>query len=149
MELDMTQTYSAKPGEVERKWWVVDAKGQTLGRMATQIANVIRGKNKPQFTPHVDTGDFVIVINSDKIEMTGAKWSQKKYHRHSRYFGSMKSMTAEAQRQKDSTFIITEAVKGMLPKNKLARTLITKLKVYTAAEHPHAKQKPEALTLTK
>lgn len=141
------KTYSAKNGEIERKWWVVDAKGKTLGRMATEIANVLRGKNKPVFTPHVDTGDFVIVINSDQVEMSGSKWQDKKYYRHSRYFGGIKSLTAEQQRQKDSTFIITEAVKGMLPKNKLSRELIKKLKVYTGGEHPHGIQKPEALTL--
>lgn len=142
------KTYSAKAGEVERKWWIVDAKGQTLGRMATQIAGVLRGKNKPQFTPHVDTGDFVIVINSDKIEMSGNKWKEKEYFRHSRFFGGLKSLTAEQQKEKDPTFIITEAVKGMLPKNKLSRELIMKLKVYAGAEHPHAIQKPEALTIT-
>lgn len=143
------KTYSAKTGEVKRNWWVVDAKGQTLGRMATQIATLLRGKNKPQFTPHVDTGDFVVVINSDHIQLSGAKWTDKKYYSHSRYFGGIKSLSAAEQREKDSTFIVTEAVKGMLPKNKLSRDLIKKLKVYTAAEHPHALQKPEALTLTK
>ncbi len=142
------RTYSAKNGEIERKWWIVDAKGQTLGRMATQIAQVLRGKNKPVFTPHVDTGDFVVVINSDLIEMTGNKWDEKTYYRHSRYFGSLKSLSAKEQRIKDSTFIITEAVKGMLPKNKLARGLIAKLKVYTGNEHPHAVQKPSALSFS-
>ena len=140
-------TYNAKPGEIQRKWWIVDAKGKTLGRMATQIANVLRGKNKPEFTPHVDTGDFVIVINSDGIEMSGKKWQDKNYIRHSRYFGGLKSVTAEQQRSKDSTHIITEAVKGMLPKNKLARDLLGKLKVYTGPVHPHAVQRPETLTL--
>ena len=141
------KTYNAKQGEVQRRWWIVDAKGKTLGRMATHIANILRGKNKPEFTPHVDTGDFVVVINSDLIEMTGNKWLDKNYYRHSRFFGSLKSLTAEQQKQKDSTFIITEAVRGMLPKNKLSRDLIKKLKVYTGAEHPHAIQKPEALNI--
>jgi large subunit ribosomal protein L13 len=141
------RTYNAKPGEIERKWWIVDVKGKTLGRVATQIANILRGKNKPSFTPHVDTGDFVVVLNSDQIEMSGSKWQDKKYYRHSRFFGSLKSLTAEQQRKKDSTFIIKEAVEGMLPNNKLARDLIKKLKVYTGGEHPHAIQKPEALTL--
>ena len=132
---------------IDRKWWLVDAKDQTLGRMATQIAMLIRGKMKPTFTPHVDTGDFVVVVNSDKLKMSGNKWQEKIYYRHSRYFGGLKSLTAEAQKEKDSTFIVTEAVRGMLPKNKLARDLIKKLKVYTGADHPHAIQKPEALTL--
>ncbi|MCB0349842.1 MAG: 50S ribosomal protein L13 [Bdellovibrionales bacterium] len=141
------KTYNAKKGEVERKWWIVDAKGLTLGRMSTEIANVLRGKNKPVYTPHVDTGDFIIVINSDHVEMTGAKWQDKVYYRHSRYFGGLKSLTAEQQRTKDSTFIITEAVKGMLPKNKLSSDIINKLKVYPGAQHPHAIQKPQALTI--
>jgi large subunit ribosomal protein L13 len=141
------RTYNAKNGEVERKWWVVDANGKTLGRMATEIANILRGKHKPQFTPHVDTGDFVIVVNSDGVQLSGAKWQDKSYYRHSRYFGSLKSLSADQQREKDSTFIITEAVEGMLPNNKLSRELIKKLKVYAGAEHPHAIQKPEALTL--
>jgi len=140
------RTYNAKAGEVERKWWLVDASGKTLGRMATEIATLLRGKNKPQFTPHVDTGDFVIVINSDQVHMSGTKWQDKKYFRHSRHFGGLKSLTAEQQRQKDSTFIVTEAVSGMLPKNKLSRTLIKKLKVYAGSEHPHGVQKPEALS---
>lgn len=140
------KTYNAKNGEIERSWWIVDAKGQTLGRMATEIANILRGKNKPVFTPHVDTGDFVIVINSDHVEMSGSKWQDKQYFRHSRFFGGLKSLTADQQRQKDSTFIITEAVKGMLPKNKLSRQLIKKLKVYAKTEHPHGIQKPKALT---
>lgn len=142
------KTYNAKAGEIERKWWIVDAKGKTLGRMSTEIANVLRGKNKPQFTHHVDTGDFVVVINSDQVELTGSKWQDKTYYRHSRYFGGIKSLSAEQQRDKDSTFIITEAVSGMLPKNKLSRDLIKKLKVYTGSEHPHAVQKPEALSLS-
>jgi large subunit ribosomal protein L13 len=141
------KTWTAKPGEVERKWWVVDAKGQTLGRLATQISNVLRGKNKPQFTPHVDTGDFVVVINCDKIEMTGKKWSEKMYYRHSRYFGSLKSLTADELRDKSPGEIIRFAVQGMLPNNKLANQLIKKLKTYGGAEHPHAKQKPMAMPL--
>lgn len=143
------RTYSAKNGEIERKWWVVDAKGQVLGRIATEIAKVLRGKTKPTFTPHADTGDFVVVINSDLVELSGNKWDDKTYYRHSRYFGGIKSLSAQEQRSKDSTFIITEAVKGMLPKNKLSRDLIGKLKVYTGAEHPHAIQKPSALSFNK
>jgi large subunit ribosomal protein L13 len=139
------KTFNAKTGEVDRKWWIVDASGQTLGRMATQIATVLRGKDKAIFTPHVDTGDFVIVINSDKIKMTGKKWTDKKYYRHSRFFGSLKSLTAEELHQKDSTQIISFAVEGMLPNNKLASALLKKLKVYKGAEHPHNTQKPETL----
>lgn len=151
------RTWTAKKGvvvddeniRVDRKWWVVDAKGQTLGRLATQLATLLRGKHKPVFTPHVDTGDFVIVINSDHIEMSGNKWAEKRYYRHSRYFGGLKSLTAAEQKEKDSTFIIKEAVEGMLPNNKLARDLIKKLNVYAGGEHPHAQQKPEAFTLAK
>ncbi len=151
------RTWNAKKGvktdeeniTVERKWWVIDAKGQTLGRMATQIATLLRGKHKPTFTPHVDTGDFVIVVNSDKVELSGNKWSEKLYYRHSRYFGGLKSLTAGEQKEKDSTFIIKEAVEGMLPNNKLAGDLLHKLNVYAGAEHPHQQQKPEAYTLAK
>ena len=149
------KTWTAKKGitndgevTVDRKWWLIDAKGQTLGRLATQIALIIRGKTKPTFTPHVDTGDQVVVINSDQIKMTGKKWQEKLYYRHSRYFGGIKSLTAEQQKEKDSTFMITEAVRGMLPKNKLSRDLIKKLKVYRGAEHPHVSQRPEALTIS-
>jgi large subunit ribosomal protein L13 len=149
------RTWNAKKGVVEdenkvivhRKWWVVDAKGQTLGRLATQLATLLRGKHKPTFTPNVDVGDFVIVINSDHVNMTGKKWQEKLYYRHSRYFGGIKSLTASEQREKDSTFIIKESVEGMLPNNKLARSLIAKLNVYAGPEHPHAQQKPEAYTL--
>ncbi len=150
------KTWVAKKGvkndgevTVEQKWWLVDAKDQTLGRLATQVAMVIRGKTKPSFTPHVDTGDFVVVINSDQIQMSGKKWQEKLYYRHSRYFGGIKSLTAQEQKEKDSTFIVTEAVRGMLPKNKLSRNLIKKLKVYRGTEHPHARQKPEALTISR
>lgn len=141
------KTWSAKPGEVERKWWLVDASGKTLGRMATEIAKVLRGKNKPQFTPHVDAGDFVVVVNADKIAMSGNKWDEKSYYRHSRYFGSLKELSAAQLRQKDSAMIVTEAVQGMLPKNKLSKQLIQKMKVYAGAEHPHSAQKPEALNI--
>lgn len=141
------KTWNAKPGEVERKWWIVDAADKTLGRMASEIAKVIRGKNKPQFTPHVDTGDFVVVINSEKIRMTGNKWLHEKYFRRSRYIGSLKELTAQQMLAKDPTFIIHNAVAGMLPKTKLGRQLITKLKVYKGSAHPHQAQRPEALNL--
>ena len=120
-----------------------------LGRLATQVANILRGKNLPTFTPNADIGGFVVVINSDKIEMTGNKWDTKKYYRHSRYFGSLKEKTAEQVRENNSDFIISEAVRGMLPVNKLSKSLITKLKVYTGPEHPHVAQKPEAYTIQK
>ncbi len=141
------KTWNAKTEETDRKWFVVDASGQRLGRMATHIANILRGKNLPTYTPHADAGGFVVVINSDKIEMTGDKWNTKKYYRHSRWFGSLKEKSAEQMRQDDSTFIVSEAVRGMLPVNKLSKTLITKLKVYTGADHPHDAQKPEAFTI--
>ena len=142
------KTWIAKPEEVDRKWWVVDAEGQTIGRIATQIANKLRGKDKPEYTPHVDTGDFVVVINSDKVRFSrDVKALQKKYYSHSRHFGSLKEITAEKLLQKDSTQVVANAVRGMLPKNKLARKQLKKLKVYTGAEHPHGAQKPQALTL--
>jgi large subunit ribosomal protein L13 len=130
-----------------QKWHIVDASGQRLGRIATHVANILRGKNLPTYTPNADAGGFVVIINSDKIEMTGNKWISKKYYRHSRFFGSLKEKSAEQMRAEDSTFIISEAVRGMLPTNVLSKTLITKLKVYTGAEHPHAAQKPEAYTI--
>jgi len=142
------KTFNAKAEEVERKWWVVDASGQRVGRIATQIATILRGKNKPIYTQHVDTGDFVIVINTDKMELSGTKWEDKKYFRHSRFFGSLKEKSAAEMRAEDSTFVIHEAVRGMLPTNKLSRDVIMKLKTYTGAEHPHAAQKPELYTLT-
>ena len=133
----MQKTYVPKAGEITQEWVLVDASTQTLGRLASKIASVLLGKNKPNFTPGMDTGDFVVVINSDHIQLSGAKWTDKKYYTHSRYFGGIKSLSAAEQREKDSTFIVTEAVKGMLPKNKLSRDLIKKLKVYGGSEHPH------------
>lgn len=141
------KTWNAKTEEADRKWVVVDAAGLRLGRLATQVANILRGKNLPTFTPNADAGGFVVVINSDKIEMTGDKWNTKKYYRHSRFFGSLKEKTAEQVKETDSEFIISEAVRGMLPVNKLSKTLITKLKVYKGPEHPHAAQKPEAFVV--
>ncbi len=141
------KTWNAKENEVERKWWIVDATGLTLGRMASEIAQVIRGKNKAEFTPHMDTGDFVVVINSEKVEMGGTKWTEKEYYRHSRFFGSLKSRSAQEVREFDPAFIIEQAVQGMLPKNKLARHLLLKLKAYKGAAHPHAAQKPVPLVL--
>jgi len=141
------KTWYAKTEEVDHKWFVVDAAGLRLGRLATQVANILRGKNLPTFTPHSDAGGFVVVINSDKIEMTGDKWNTKKYYRHSRFFGSLKEKTAEQMKSSDPEFIISEAVRGMLPVNKLSKSLITKLKVYKGPEHPHSAQKPEAYVI--
>lgn len=141
------KTYSAKPGEVDRQWYVVDASDHTLGRLATRIATILRGKHKPQFTPHVDTGDFVIVLNAEKVNLSGRKLSQKHYHRYSGYAGGMKSVDAATVRAEDPERMIQQAVKGMLPKNLLSRQLIKKLKVYGGAEHPHAGQKPEPLPM--
>jgi len=144
------KTFSAKTEDYinNQKWFVVDASGQRLGRIATHIANILRGKNLPTFTPNADAGGFVVVINSDKVEMTGDKWTTKKYYRHSRFFGSLKEKSAEIMKEDDSAFIVQEAVRGMLPTNKLSKSLINKLKVYTGAEHPHAAQRPEAYSIT-
>ncbi len=139
------KTYSAKPGEVTREWYLVDADGKTLGRLATQIADTLRGKRKPQYTPHVDTGDFVIVINAEKIAVTGNKLDQKRYYRHSGYPGGLRSRTLREQLDRRPTEVLRVAVKGMLPKNRLARQQITKLKIYAGPEHPHEAQNPRPL----
>ena len=138
-------TYMANPAKIERKWYVVDAEGQTLGRLASEIAKVLRGKNKPVFTPHVDTGDYVIVINAEKISVTGKKLDQKIYYNNSDYVGGMKETTLREMMAKKPEKVIELAVKGMLPKGPLGRSMITKLHVYAGAEHPHAAQKPEEL----
>jgi large subunit ribosomal protein L13 len=143
----MRTTYMAKPLEVERKWLVVDAAGQTLGRLASEVAALIRGKHKPEFTPHVDTGDFVVVINAEKIVLTGKKLQQKKYYRHSGYPGGLRTTTAQEMLNTKPERIIELAVYGMLPKNKLGSQMQTKLKVYAGAEHPHTAQQPEAYVL--
>ncbi|BAU26069.1 LSU ribosomal protein L13P [Aneurinibacillus soli] len=139
----MRTTYMAKPMEVERKWYVVDAEGQTLGRLSSEIASILRGKFKPEFTPHIDAGDFVIVINADKVHLTGKKLSDKKYYRHSGYQGGLRVTTAGQMLATKPERVIELAVKGMLPKNRLGRQLFTKLNVYAGAEHPHQAQKPE------
>jgi large subunit ribosomal protein L13 len=136
------KTYSAKPGEVTREWYLVDAEGKTLGRLATQIADTLRGKRKPQFTPHVDTGDFVVVVNAEKIHVTGNKLDQKRYYRHSGYPGGLRSRTLREQLERRPTEVLRVAVKGMLPKNRLARQQITKLKIYAGPAHPHEAQNP-------
>ena len=141
------RTYSAKPREIERTWYVVDAEAQTLGRLATQIAGVLRGKGKPAYTPHVDTGDFVVVVNAEKIRVTGKKLEQKRYWRHSGYPGGIKSRTLAEMLDRRPEEVIRKAVKGMLPRNRLARKQLTKLKVYAGPDHPHAAQKPKQMEI--
>ncbi len=138
-------TFMANPDKIERKWYVVDADGCTLGRLASEVASVLRGKNKPQYTPNVDTGDYVIVINADKINVTGKKLDQKIYYKHSEYVGGMKETTLREMLAKKPEKVIELAVKGMLPKGPLGRQMYSKLHVYAGAEHPHAAQKPEVL----
>ena len=140
------QTYMANPDKIERKWYVVDAVGCTLGRLASGVASVLRGKNKPQFTPHVDTGDYVIIVNADKIKVTGKKLEQKIYYNHSDYVGGMRETTLKEMLAKKPERVIELAVKGMLPKGPLGRSMYTKLFVYAGPEHKHEAQKPEALT---
>ena len=140
------QTYMANPDKIERKWYVVDAEGCTLGRLASGVASVLRGKNKPQFTPHVDTGDYVIVVNAEKIKVTGKKMNQKIYYNHSDYVGGMKETTLKEMMAKKPEKVVELAVKGMLPKGPLGREMYTKLFVYAGPEHKHAAQKPEVLT---
>ncbi len=137
-----------KVNEIEKKWYVVDATDKVLGRLATQIAMRLRGKHRPDFTPHLDTGDFIIVINAEKIKLTGRKLDQKKYHRHSGYLGGLKTMTAKQMLEKKPEEVIRLAVRRMLPKNKLARHQLKKLKIYRGAEHPHQAQMPEPLELS-
>ena len=141
------KTYQAKPLEVEREWLVIDAEDQVLGRVATKAAQLLKGKHKPQYTPHVDTGDFVIILNADKIRVTGTKASSKEYYRHSGYPGGLKCETFAEAMQKHPERVIEHAVKGMLPKNTLGRAMGKKFKVYTGSEHPHAAQKPRKIEL--
>ena len=141
------QTYMANPDKIERKWYVVDAEGCTLGRLASGVASVLRGKNKPQFTPHVDTGDYVIVVNADKVKVTGKKMDQKIYYNHSDYVGGMRETTLREMMAKKPEKVVELAVKGMLPKGPLGRAMIKKLHVYAGPEHNHAAQKPEVLEL--
>jgi large subunit ribosomal protein L13 len=143
----MRTTYMAKPLEVERKWHLIDAEGKTLGRLASEAAALLRGKHKPEFTPHIDTGDFVIVINAEKIHLTGRKLQQKKYYTHSHYPGGLKTTTAAEMINKKPHRIIELAVYGMLPKNKLGDSIQTHLKVYAGSKHPHQAQQPEVYEL--
>ena len=140
------KTFMASPATIDRKWYVVDATDMTLGRLASEVAKVLRGKNKPIFTPHIDCGDNVIVINAEKIKVTGKKMDQKVYYHHSDYVGGLKEATLREKLEKKPEQVIELAVKGMLPKGPLGRQMFTKLHVYAGAEHPHAAQQPEALT---
>jgi large subunit ribosomal protein L13 len=141
------KTFSAKPSDIDKKWVLVDAEDQPLGRVSSLIATILRGKNKPEFTPHMDTGDNVVVINAEKVQLTGKKMSDKTYFRHTGYIGSESFTTAEEMLQKDPTSLVTNAVKGMLPKNRLGRKLLTNLRVYAGSVHPHTAQQPEKLEL--
>jgi large subunit ribosomal protein L13 len=143
----MMKTYSAKPKEVDRKWYVIDASGRVLGRLAALVAARLRGKHKPTFTPHVDTGDHIIVVNAAKVTLTGRKWDQKMYYHHSGYIGGLKSATAKQLLQKRPGDLVVHAVRGMLPKNSLGRNMLKKLKVYAGPDHPHVAQQPQSLQL--
>ncbi|HHU72728.1 MAG TPA: 50S ribosomal protein L13 [Clostridiales bacterium] len=141
------KSFMASPSNIERKWYVIDATGHTLGRLSSEIAKILRGKNKPTFTPHIDTGDYVIVVNAEKINVTGKKLEQKIYYNHSNYVGGMRETTLAEKLEKKPTDVIALAVKGMLPKGPLGRTMLTKLHVYAGPEHKHEAQKPEALEI--
>ena len=141
------KTYSAKAGEVNRDWFVVDAADKTLGRLASEIAHRLRGKHKPEYTPHVDTGDYIVVINAEKVKVTGAKATDKMYHHHTGYPGGLKSISFEKLIDKAPERVLQRAVKGMLPRNPLGRAMFKKLKVYAGGEHPHAAQQPQALNI--
>jgi len=141
------RTFSAKPGEIQREWYVVDAAGKTLGRLASEIVKILRGKHKPIYTPHVDCGDFVIVVNADKVRVTGRKLDQKMYYRHSGYPGGFKSISLRDQLARHPERVIEAAVRGMLPKNRLGRRMIKKMKVYASPTHPHQAQQPKPLEL--
>ncbi len=143
----LMKTYVATPADRQRDWYVVDADGQTLGRLATRIADALRGKRKPEYTPHIDTGDFIVVVNAEKIRVTGDKLNQKRYWRHSGYPGGIKSRTLAEMLERRPEEVIRKAVKGMLPRNRLARQQLTKLKVYAGPEHPHAAQQPKPMEI--
>lgn len=148
MNTQSYKTKSAKKEEVQRKWHIIDADGEIVGRMCTTVANLLRGKHKPSYTPHVDTGDFVIIVNAEKVRFTGEKWDKKEYQRYSGYPGGQKSRTAKEALEKKPHFIVENAVRGMLPKNRLGRQMFKKMFVYAGGEHPHAAQKPEPLKLS-
>lgn len=140
------KTFMASPATIDRKWYVIDATGLTLGRLSSEVAKILRGKNKPIFTPHIDTGDYVIIVNADKVKVTGKKLDQKIYYTHSDYVGGFKDKTLREMMAKKPETVVELAVKGMLPKGPLGREMARKLHVYAGAEHPHASQKPEVLT---
>ena len=141
------KTFSAKAEEINREWFLIDAEGKTLGRMASEIALRLRGKHKPEFTPHVDTGDYIVVVNAEKVAVTGNKMNDKMYHHHTGYVGNLKSINVKDLLQKHPERVIEKAVKGMLPKNSLGRQMYRKLKVYAGPEHPHAAQEPKDLEI--
>lgn len=141
------KTFVTKPSDIERRWWVVDAEGQTLGRLASRIAPYLTGKNKPIYTPNLDTGDFVVVINCDKVVVTGRRLDQKNYYRHSGYPGGIKSITLRESMEKHPDRVVKTAIRGMLPDGALGRQMLSKLKVYAGSEHPHGAQKPQVLEL--
>ena len=141
------KTYSAKPNTVEHDWYIVDAEGKTLGRLASEIAHRLRGKHKPEYTPHVDTGDYIVVVNAEKIAVTGNKAKDKMYYKHTGYVGNLKSISFEKLIDKAPERVLHTAVKGMLPKNPLGRAMFSKLKVYAGTTHPHAAQQPKELTI--
>ena len=141
--MNKQRTYHPKPGEVERKWFLVDAEGVNLGRLASRIARVLMGKDKPAFTPGVDLGDYVVVINAEKVEVTGNKLDEKRYYRHSGYPGGLKSLTMRQQLQQRPELVVVQAVRGMLPSNRIGRRMLKKLKAYAGSDHPHAAQRPE------
>lgn len=147
MDTQSFKTFSAKPSDIEKKWVLIDAEDQPLGRLSTVVATILRGKNKPTFTPHMDTGDNVIVINAEKVKLTGKKMTDKIYFRHTFYPGGERFTTAEAMLAKDPASLVTKAVKGMLPKTKLGRKLATNLKVYAGSDHPHKAQEPKIIEL--
>ena len=141
------KTYSARSQDIRRQWHLVDAEGKTLGRLATEVARRLRGKHKPEYTPHVDTGDYVVIVNAEKIGVTGSKMSDKMYHHHTGYIGNLKSISLEKLLQRKPEKVLQQAVKGMMPKGPLGRAMMSKLKIYAGAEHPHAAQQPQALEL--
>lgn len=143
----MTKTYLEKPANVQRKWYLVDAEGKTLGRLAAKVATLLRGKHKPTFTPHVDTGDHVVIVNAEKVVLTGNKMETKTYSTHSGFPGGLKTLTAEHVHRRDPTKLLTKAIEGMLPKNPLGNHMAKKLRVYAGATHPHQAQKLESLSL--
>jgi large subunit ribosomal protein L13 len=145
--MKLQRTYTPKPKDIERDWWIVDAEGKTLGRLASQIATILKGKHKPIYTPHLDTGDFVIIVNAEKIRVTGKKMQDKYYHRHSGYPGGLTSFNLEDTLERHPERPVTLAIKGMMPKNALGRQMLKKLKVYAGTEHPHEAQQPKPLEI--